>query len=791
MKNTIYFYFKLLCTFTILSSILFSPIKSFAVVDFEDYFNTTSFAESWIENVVVGSGTGLWFIQDGALVSDVKPGVSSQLYVKNSFNKCNYVIESNAMALDGLDMSFIFRISADYSSYYSVDFRFHDPDYTSEPGNNYRLWKYTSKSNFHNVNDYKKLLETTPSQVGSNNLVLGEIVNVKIIADGNNIKVYHDDVLIFDYTDTSDSVFYCGGYGLRSWGGNYLSVNRFLDYKVSSLDPIPQEKNKKYILIPGLGASWNTLAMVYDEEVENSDWSMTPFVTNYENISSYFDSKNLDYDVWNYDWRRPLLEIVSDFEEYIDENIEENDEVYVVGHSLGGLVARMWYQKNSNDDRIGKVISVGSPHKGAVKAYEAYNGGKLIEGYDFGFTVWNLYLTLINKGGSTMIDTIREKVPILRDISPTYEFLSKNNVLFPKEQSKYFNSILSDWNENYNNWDKVWPITGIGEETKYKINLKNRSIFDQVLNLWPDGKPDSYENGDGDGTVLVESAGFEKENRIEVAGGHADLVSTFLNRILDILEVEESDLSDASGVFDGRIFYLGSPAEMRVKCEGIDEKLDNNGFVFVSRDENDSNCQIKILGTGEGVYHLVMADTTLNNWQYYENKIENGEELILDVDNQANIIKTEKSEDYLYGLILNDIKLLEETGVRDDYKNVKKAVVKKDVEYVIDWSLRFRKKHKEELLTKRIVENCLKIGPNHKIYAKMIWQKNYLKVSDNFLKTAERLSVLKRLRGREVNSFEANNYFWMENLVYRIKNSSNDGDRFLLYRVLVKVFTMF
>ena len=791
MKYTNYFYSKLALILAILSLMFFLPVKIYAVDVFEDLFNGTSYTDSWIERIIMGAGSEFWFLNDGRLISDVGPGVSSQLYVKNSFDKCDYVIESSAIGVDGLDMSFIFRIAEDYSHYYMVDFRFHDPDYTSEYGNNYRLWKYTSSSSSHNLYDYTLLSEKTPLQTGSNNLVLGEIIDVKIMVVGSNIKVYHGGVLIFDYTDESNSIFYCGGYGLRSWGGSYLSVNNFLDYKVSSIDPVPEEKNKKYILIPGLGASWNTSAIISGENIDNSDWSMTPFVNNYDNISEYFNSKNLNYSVWNYDWRRPLLEIVSDFEEYVEKNIEDDDEVYVVGHSLGGLVARMWYQKNSDDDRIGKIISVGSPHKGATKAYEAYNGAKLSDNLDFSSIIWNLYLTLINQGDFTKVETVRELAPILRDLSPTYEFLNKNNVLFPKEESKYFNLYLSDWNRDFGNWEKVWPIAGTGEETKYIINLKTRSIFDQVLDLWPDGKPDSYEDGNGDGTVLVDSAGFENDNLIEVIGGHGDLVNISFNEILRILDIEQNESLGVEDEYDGRLFYLGSPAEMRVKCEGIDEKLDNNGFVFVSRAENDSNCQVKITGTGEGVYHLVMADTTLNNWQYFENKIEDDEELVLDVDNQANIINTKDSENYLYDLILNDIKLLEETGVKDDYKNVKKAVTKKDIEYIIDWSLRFRKKHKEELLTKRIVENCLKIGPSHKIYAKKIWHKNFLKVSENFLKTAERLSVLKKLRGRGVDSFEANNYFWMENIVDRIKNSSDNGEKFLLYRVLVKVFTMF
>lgn len=771
---------------------LFNPAQLFAFEEIYDEFDTID-SNLWS----VYSRDGSITVENGYL--NLNPPLSWGLppYIYGKFNTLleegtglEFKFKTNKISSHGMGISVGFTGSSDYPFYEfslwfdtdgpGVKFEYNDYSISKYNCQSFTPWKDISDRKVLGVNllsndwnIYRLTRENDVFSVYLNNLEIGS--SIASYTNNNCLpkNVILGNPLVFDGNNWSS-----------------YSIDYFKNYYLDNY-PFPQEENKKYILIPGLGASWNTRAMVYGENVNNEDWLMTPFVTNYENISSYFDSKNLDYDVWNYDWRRPLPEIVSNFEEYIEKHIEEDDEVYVVGHSLGGLVARMWYQNNLDDNRIGKVITVGSPHKGAIKAYEAYNGGKLIEGYDFGWTVWNLYLTLINKGGPTMIDTIREEAPILRDISPTYDFLNINNFLLPKEESEYYNSNLSDWNSNFNNWEKVWPIAGTGEDTKYVINLKNRSIFDRVLNLWPDGKPDSYENGDGDGTVLTESAGFGKENRIEVVGGHGDLISTFLNKILRILEVEDSDLSDAYGIYDGRIFYLGSPAEMRVKCEEIDEKLDNNGFVFVSRAENDSNCQVKITGTGEGVYHLVMADTTLNNWQYFENMIENNEELILDVDNQANIINTEDSEDYLYGLILNDIKLLEESGVKDDYKNVKKAIVKKDVEYVIDWSLRFRKKHKEELLTKRIVENCLKIGPSHKVYAKMIWQKNYLKVSENFLKTAEKLSVLKRLRGRSVNSFEANNYFWMENLVDRIKNSSNNGDRFLLYRVLVKVFTMF
>jgi len=701
-----------------------------------------------------------------------------------------FKFKTNMISFHGMGISVGFTGVTDYPFYeFSLWFDTYDPGVKFEY-NDYSISKYncTSFIQWKDIVDRKVTGVSLISndwniyRLTRNNGIYSVYLNNLEI--GSSIVSYANNNCLPKNVILGNPLFF-EGYSWSSFSIDYVK-NFYLDNY-----PTPEEKTKKYILIPGLGASWNTKAMVYDEVVDSHDWTMTPFVKNYDNISDFFEDETLDFSIWNYDWRKPISDIVLDFEEYVEGNTETEDEVYAIGHSLGGLVARMWYQKNSNDERIGKVISVGSPHMGSVKAYEAYNGAKLSDGLDFSGIIWNLYLTLINQGGSTKVENVRELAPILQDLSPTYEFLSKNNVLFPKEESKYFNSNLSDWNSNFNNWDKVWPIAGTGEETKYKINLKNRSIFDQVLDLWPDGKPDTYEKNSGDGTVVVESAGFGNDNLIEVIGGHGDLVNISLNEILDVLEIEKSELFGEEEEYIGRIFYLGSPAEMRVKCDGMDEKLDENGFVFVSKAKNDSKCQVNIMGTGEGVYRLVMADTALNNWQYFENNIESDEVFILDVDNQARIVNTGNSEEYLYGLLLRDVKLLEESGVKDDFKNVKKAIVKKDIEYVIDWSIRFRKKHKEELLTKRIVENCLKIGPKHKVYAKMLWQKNYLKVSENFLETAERLSVLKRFKGRGVDSFEANNYFWMENIVDRIKNSSNGGEQFLLFRVLVKIFTMF
>ena len=70
----------------------------------------------------------------------------------------------------------------------------------------------------------------------------------------------------------------------------------------------------KIIILPGLGASWNSDAIVYNKSVGVDQWKMTPFVANYNGLVNGLKQNGLkennDFYVWNYDWRKPLNEIV-------------------------------------------------------------------------------------------------------------------------------------------------------------------------------------------------------------------------------------------------------------------------------------------------------------------------------------------------------------------------------------------------------------------------------------------------------------------------------------------------
>jgi hypothetical protein len=75
---------------------------------------------------------------------------------------------------------------------------------------------------------------------------------------------------------------------------------------------------------------------------------------------------------WNYS---PLLTDVSRGAEALGRHIERiceqtgHDRVHVVGHSLGGLIARYHVQRQGGDRRVESLVTLGTPHEGSVLAH--------------------------------------------------------------------------------------------------------------------------------------------------------------------------------------------------------------------------------------------------------------------------------------------------------------------------------------------------------------------------------------------------------------------------------------
>jgi pimeloyl-ACP methyl ester carboxylesterase len=77
---------------------------------------------------------------------------------------------------------------------------------------------------------------------------------------------------------------------------------------------------------------------------------------------------------WNYS---PLLTDVArgarDLGEHIERICEQtgHERVHVVGHSLGGLIARYHVQRQAGDTRVESLVTLGTPHSGSLLAHLA------------------------------------------------------------------------------------------------------------------------------------------------------------------------------------------------------------------------------------------------------------------------------------------------------------------------------------------------------------------------------------------------------------------------------------
>jgi len=624
------------------------------------------------------------------------------------------------------------------------------------------------------------LTSKNPSEVGLGSLVQDVSNDIRIVVLGNNIKAYFNDVMVFDYTDTSLPVLECGAVGLRSWGGSYGSVNSYEYFELIN-NGVVDEKVKKVIILPGLGASWNGEALVYGSDVEDSEWKMTPFVKNYDSLKEYLDTEGVEYEVWNYDWRRPLSEIVESFSEYYSNVTSDDEDVYVVGHSLGGLVARLWYQGSADSENLSGVVTVGSPHLGSVKAYEAYNGGKLSDD-SFGVDdiAWNLYLTLKNKGGAKRVETIRSVAPILKDLSPTYEFLRNDGGVYPASNSVYFNDFLSSWNSNHLDWSKVKRLVGKGELTKETISLGPRSIYQETLGLWPDGSVIGYSSSDGDGTVTKASASGVGVDVVEVVGGHGELVDKSLSEIADILGTSDPSFSGLSGEYGGSLFYLGSPARLRLVCDNF-EIDDDSGFIYT--EEEVAGCELRVIGEGNGIYHLVTADLEKNDWMYFELETEDGQIDVFKLGEEVGDVDT------WYGLLSYYVDRLEEGDSKSSFVSVRRMIKKKDINSIVSWVLRYRRIREEDVYTRLMISTMENIYSSDKRFKRISWNEKILTYLDKHLSYVEKINQFLLLRGKKPSVFSASSYEWSKEILDNLKQEEwSPLQKYYWSRVLMSLF---
>jgi pimeloyl-ACP methyl ester carboxylesterase len=519
----------------------------------------------------------------------------------------------------------------------------------------------------------------------------------------------------------------------------------------ATLTEIPRKK--KIFILPGLGASWNSKAIVYGQNVDSSDWKMTPFVNNYDGLIELLNENGLeedkDYFVWNYDWRKSIENIKNDFNTYFNsKNLSETDDIYLVGHSLGGVVARLWTQDNSSNENIKKVIALGSPNLGSLDAYSVWNGGKFLRNSGLSSVVFNIILGLQNKGFVlTDLNKIRNYASVVKDLLPVFDYAMKNGKNISWRELESHNDFLKNQNDNFSRVsDKFKPFVGVGFSTPNVIDLKNRSLISKSLGLWPDGEIKNYFVSIGDGTVLKKSSGMSLSNVFEVNSEHGELPAKSVEMVADEIGLENKNITFnySDNFSDSFIIFVGSPVTSLLKC-GNDIYQENDGFILV-KDKDYIDCDLNLSPTDNGTVHVVLGNLRNNIWNYFEDEVTLGNSEKIKIDYKKAEIKIDVSNKQL---LRDQIKSdLEKLGLKKAVKFLDKNDLGKVVWYVFE----YREKNGERIISQRILDNLFILGSiisQDKVIGNSRWLNMYAELME---KTLEIKSKRKNIPKKSVES---------------------------------------
>ena len=391
----------------------------------------------------------------------------------------------------------------------------------------------------------------------------------------------------------------------------------------------PENTNIPIIILPGFGGSWDIGAIL--DGTAGNDWKVPSFVKNYDGIMQSFRNAgyedNTDLFIFPYDWRKPLINLADDLKSFIDgKNL--TGKIDLIGHSMGGLVARSYAQKYGVE-RVNKILTAGSPHLGVIDTYGLWEGAKIWDG------VWweNVLLeiaTEVNSGADeSKVAAIRRVSPSIIDLFPTVPFLISGEVTQGIDTMIQKNGYLGTLNQNVGALgDKLTPFWSEDiNVTKNNIKITTRSDADSLEGKWEDGKPiegDAFGKTLGDGTVTKESAVGPFGTGEKLTGWHGDLLST-QNNIGKIFQKLELDPDFAvSSETDSRrksfVAILRSPGTLEVCDKLLINCNDELGLyfpefkLFILPGYEDEDLSVKVKESGLGSYTLHVGKVEDEGW---------------------------------------------------------------------------------------------------------------------------------------------------------------------------------
>ena len=620
MKKFVLF-FILLFFFSLLVPRLVLANNVFFADDFEDgtYNEWSVRSGTWSVKNILGSK------RLGSIVSNKQTVVE---ITAGSLLWEDYIYEADMIALRGADKNIIFRVK-DNNNRYGIHMRSRDGNVSSlvcierwsnkggdvpSSWDECREWGFINNQNYH----------------------------LKIIVLDNNIKFYIDDKLVINYIDGIAPI-YNGKIGLKvSTGAVAPSEVYFDNISVTKI-------KSPVVLVPGHGASINFKEMfLYPNQDEPEGWQMVPGVHVYDNLINTLEDngyeKDRDLFTFYYNWLNPIASSSAKLHDFVLPIVATSStgKVDIVGHSMGGLVGRACVQNNNEDHCfVDHLITVGTPHKGVVEAYGAWEGGEVWRS-GLSKLAFELFLNAKRQLGETKKEAIRRLAPSTKEMLPIFPYLKDINGSFLSQQPPNLhlgNDSLFKFLQVVGDNGKF--IYGKDRSTLYWLTVtENLSWVDKVLGNWQQyGKPIGKEHSsDGDGTVLELSANPQEAgitNSIGFPLGHSEIVSQgeAVSKILNYLDLE----AISSGDFQDNdqnylVFYLHSPAHLEIANLPQQGTFlgDDSGklkLVIIADPKVDDEYAVNVVGDSKGEYTLTVGQISdeQSSWDDYRGLTNLGE----------------------------------------------------------------------------------------------------------------------------------------------------------------------
>lgn len=337
----------------------------------------------------------------------------------------------------------------------------------------------------------------------------------------------------------------------------------------------------KVIVIPGMGATLSTKLLTCDLS-PGGTWFYTPTYGDiYKSLIDTLSKNGYSPISYLYDWRLQIPGHAIGLATYINSNSETNERVDIVGHSMGGLVARAYLDYQGGLQKVDKLMTIGTPHRGTPIAYPALTGGELWiddSAAKFGYAFiknWCSKLTGLSESA-----TIQRFIPSFYDLLPIDPYLRSKQTDVP-----YVGTLQNPWLLS-----SQFPssLFGTSFRTLSGVNFKTLSevvVGDPKKDSWVDGKPTQKIWSDaGDGTILNSSSMIEGADNDSIHQDHTNLIGSAegQQKILEFLGT--SPLANTPGIGtnpETSVAIITYPAWVWITDPNGNILKDTDGFVII------------------------------------------------------------------------------------------------------------------------------------------------------------------------------------------------------------------